>query len=433
MKPRNKYERRIVELSSALKPLSNNQINWAKENSFDYSVARSRNSLYCLECSANWKEENRLHTDLVGCICPNCNKDLKIRKEPTSIVYSDKEYMAFIDVIDGFQVIRIVECIKFMRKKYSSEISVDEVLQQWIDQNGKVAIMAKNLLGQSAYADTWISSSELSIKDSNTYYGEKMAYSVNPYLVHPKIKVIPIIKRNGFKGNFHHIAPRKLFSNLINNPVAETLIKAKEYNLLKYYCAEPRYTNHFWNSIKICIRNGYKIKNPGDWFDLLILLEFFGKDLSNPKYICPINLHKAHQYWVEKKRLWQKRKTDRERLEKIQEAQLKYEQSHSKYFGLQFSEKDITIKFLKNVQDFAVAGDILKHCIFENEYYEKKNSLCFASYYKNQLVETIEFNIEEIRVEQSRGLNNKASNYNNQIIQIIESNKSKIIETINKK
>lgn len=434
MKPRNKYERRIVELSSALKPLSDIQIKWAKDNSFDYSVARSRNSLYCLECAADWKEENRLHTDIAGCICPNCNKDLKIRREPTSTVYSDKEYMAFLDVINGYQVIRIVECIKFMRKKYSSEISVDEVLQQWIDENGKTTIMAKNLLGQTAYVDTWINSSELSIKNSSSqYYGEHLAYSVNPYLVYPKKKVIPIIKRNGFKGNFHEISPRKLFSNLINNPIAETLIKAKEYNLLKYYCAEPRYINRFWNSIKICIRNGYKIKNTSDWFDMLILLEFFGKDLSNPKYICPSNLHKAHQHWVEKKRIWQKKKTDRERLEKIQEAQIEYEQTHGKYFGLQFKEKDITIKFLKTIQEFAEAGDILKHCIFENEYYEKEHSLCFAAYYKNQLVETIEFNINRIRVEQSRGLNNKRSNYNSQIVQLIESNTDSIIEAINKK
>jgi hypothetical protein len=433
MKPRNKHERRIVELSSALTPLTDIQIKWAKDNSFDYSVARSRNSLYCLECAASWKEENRLHTDIAGCICPKCEKDLKIRREPTSTVYSDKEYMAFIDVIDGFQVIRIVECIKFMRKKYSSEISVDEVLQQWIDQNGKVTIMAKNLLGQSAYADTWISSSELSIKDSNTYYGEKMAYSVNPYLIHPKIKVIPIIKRNGFKGNFHHISPRKLFSNLINNPIAETLIKAKQFELLKYYCAEQRHTNRFWNSIKICIRNGYKVKQPSDWFDMLVLLDFFGKDLLNPKYICPENLHKYHNYWVEKKRIWQKKKTDQERFEKIQQSQLQYEQTHGKYFNLEFSKQSITIKFLNTIQQFADASDILKHCIFENEYYEKKNSLCFAAYHKNELVETIEFNIERIRVEQSRGLNNKRSKYNTQIIELIESNTSKILETINKK
>lgn len=430
MKARNKYERRIVELSSALNPLTEEQKNWAIEKSFFGSVARSRKTLFCLECGSSWREENSLHTNIAGCICPNCNKDLKIRMEPTSTVYSDKEYMAFLDVIDGFQVIRIVKCIKFMRKRFSSEISVDEVLQQWIDENGKTTIMAKNLLGQTAYVDTWINSSELSIKNSSSQY---LAYSVKPYLVHPKIKVIPIIKRNGFKGNFHHIAPRKLFSNLINNPIAETLIKAKEYNLLKYYCAEPRYINRFWNSIKICIRNVYKIKNPGDWFDMLILLEFFGKDLSNPKYICPSNLHKAHQYWVEKKRIWQKKKTDRERFEKIQDAQIEYKQTHGKYFGLQFQEKDITIKFLKTIQEFAEAGDILKHCIFENEYYENKHSLCFVAYYKNKLVETIEFNINTIRIEQSRGLNNKRSNYNAQIVQLIESNTDKIIQTINKK
>lgn len=435
MKPRNKHERRIVELSSTLRPLTDEHKQWAIEKSFVGSVARSRNTLFCLECGSSWKEENSLHTNIAGCTCPECVTELKIRPETSGPLYTDMEYMAFLNVKDGFQVVRIAKCYKYMKKSQKPRYFVDEVLQQWINESGNLTIMAKNLMGQSAYIDTWIHTSDLSIKNQNTaWYGENSAYSVNPYLVHSKRQVIPILKRNGFKGKFHGLSPRRLFLNLINSTYAETLIKAKQFRLLQAHCIDGgRRTTKYWNTIKICIRNGYVVKSPDDWFDMLSLLAHFEKDLLNPKYVCPADLHKAHNYWVFKKQTQDKKKKDAERRATVQKAQKKYQKSHGRFIGLEFSSGDITVKFLSHVQQFIDAGDLLHHCIFTNEYYKKEKSVCFGAYHKDTLVETVEFDLVEKRINQSRGKNNNPTEFNGQIVDLVMSNVVKILNHGNPK
>lgn len=428
MKPRNKHERRIVELSSALRPLTDEQKQWAQDKAFSGYVVRSRRSLYCLECGAKWKEENSLHLNILKvCTCPECDKELKFREGPNETHYMDAEYMAFISVKNDFQVIRIAKCHKHMKKKLAARYCISEVLQQWIDPNGNLTVMAKSINGQSFYRDSWIDSSELSIKNTigsnNTYDYRGSAYNVSPYLVHPKRKILPIIKRNGFKGHFYGISPRRLFLNLIHSAYSETLLKAGQIELLKIHCYDGgRNTTKYWNSIKICIRNGYIVKNPSDWFDTLSLLDRFGKDLLNPKYVCPPILRKSHDYWVEKKRLQDKRKKDEDRRARIQSAQKRYYKTHGKYIGLEFTSEDITVKFLKHVQQFADTGDKLKHCIFTNEYYEKKESVCFAAYHNQILVETVEFSPESMKVIQSRGQNNLPSPHHDKIMALVNEN-----------
>ncbi len=49
------------------------------------------------------------------------------------------------------------------------------------------------------------------------------------------------------------------------------------------------------------------------------------------------------------------------------------------FFGLTFSDKNITIAVLENVQDFMKERDTVSHCLFTNEYYTKKDSLILSA------------------------------------------------------
>ena len=74
------------------------------------------------------------------------------------------------------------------------------------------------------------------------------------------------------------------------------------------------------------------------------------------------------------------------------------------------------------VQEFMEEGDTLKHCLFTNQYYNKKDSLVLSARIKEKPIETIEVSLTEMKVVQSRGLNNKASEYNKRIVKLMKKN-----------
>ena len=105
--------------------------------------------------------------------------------------------------------------------------------------------------------------------------------------IYPRYKVLPTLRRNGFNGNFHDIVPTKLIPALLSDSRAETLLKAGQYPMLRYYLYHSFNIGEYWASIKICIRNGYTIEDGSMWRDTIDLLRHFGKDTNSPKYVCP--------------------------------------------------------------------------------------------------------------------------------------------------
>lgn len=75
-------------------------------------------------------------------------------------------------------------------------------------------------------------------------------------------------------------------------------------------------------------------------------------------------------------------------------------------------------------------GDALKHCVFTNSYFLKKDTLCLSARIKNQPIETIEVSLSEQRILQARGFQNKASDYHDRIINIVQKNMSVITQRL---
>lgn len=395
------------------------------ENFINY-VAKSRKTLFCLECSHSWKETDAgillLKMDK-NCICPSCQRTLKYAEDMKGI-FRDSAYYAIVTTQDDMQVVRMFFVAKDMKKGLLPDVWISEVMQHWIDSYGKVTTMSKTVQGLSRYYDQWIFQGNLEVRLHS--YKSTLRYSIEPYKIYPNMKILPIIRRNGYRGHFYGFIPWNLFSLILKSPAAETLLKSKQIAMLQHF-EKSIHMQGNWPSIRICIRNGYIIKDASMWEDYISLLRFFRRDLHNPKYVCPANLRKAHDRLVRKKRDLDRKQKIAEMRKRLDKEQVAYANSKSKFFGLVFTRGNIQIKTIESVEEIMIEGDILNHCVFTNAYHKKADSLIMSARIKNEPVETIELSLKHLQVLQARGINNKHSRYHKQIIGIVNNNIPQIV------
>lgn len=417
MKPKTKLQKQVAEQSKRLAPITQRQKDWAFQNCFDLQARRLKSGkLTCLECGHSWKGGHVLAESICGCTCPNCGTELKvINSQKQTFKYA--EYFGMITVCGGFQVLRYFFLEKHCQIGNPARLFCREVVQHWITPSGKCEIMARSRNMSIFYYDVWNWSSELEIRR------EHHSQHISPVAVYLHKRYIPEVKRNGFKGNFHRLSPRTLFCNILSDSRMETLLKAEQYDLLRHFSvSRSQSLDDYWASIKICIRNKYTVTDASLWCDYVDLLRFFGKDVQNAKFVCPIDLKAEHDRWMKKKKAWQerqKREEERKRLLKNEQA---YQELKAKFIGLEFSEGSLYIRVLKDVNEFYEEGNALKHCVFTNEYFLKPDTLVFTAQINGKRIETVEVSLETLKVIQSRGVCNVNTEYHEQIISLVNRN-----------
>lgn len=430
MKPKTELHHRILELSAKLPAITQKQLDWGVDKCLEKNFVRSRKTLFCLECGHSWKDEAELASTIAGTTCPKCEKKLTLRQ-----VYrrdsKDSAYYAIITKKEEFQVVRMFFLRKLMTKKTACYCLADEVMQQWIRTDGEVTILSLNVNGLSLYYDQWIFKSKLEVRPKQSYSAAR--YNIRPYKVYPNMNIHDIIKRNGFKGSFHNIAPYSLFSSILRDNIAETLLKTNQIKLLDYYINYKNRLGFYWPSIRICIRNNYNIKDASLWVDYMDYLRHFDKDLLNPKYVCPEDLRSAHDRYGRKKREEDKRLALEEKRKKIFQQQAEYVKHKGQFFGLCFSNEDLNIKVLESIEEFIAESEIHHHCLYGNEYFKKKDSLILSAKVNDTPLETVEVSLRLLKVAQSRGLQNKSSEYHDRIIKLVEDNMRLIAQRQHKK
>ena len=263
--------------------------------------------------------------------------------------------MTIITACEGYQVVRsiMVKCTARVGKLPEYEHS--EVMQRWIAPNGKYCTFAKlrQTMG-TMYYDAWIHHTSLELRQENDIYNR-----IFTDVVYPRQKLIPELKRAGYKKSLYKQKPLDLFRILLTDSRAETLIKAKQTKILKriFDMGWSRYIDNYWASIKICIRNGYKIKDATLWCDYIDFLRFFGKDLHNAKYVCPTDLHAEHDRYMAKKA-----KVDAEQeIQKHLEKEDTFREVKAKFFGLVFSDGLIKVRVLESVAEIITEGKMMHH------------------------------------------------------------------------
>lgn len=445
MQPKNAFQRKVVELKKKLKPVTEQQINWAFEHCFDKVGTQTKNNAACFECGHSWKQPSTLLVTLGDCECPSCGKELKLNVTAKKKRH-DTEYFAILTTVSEFQVVRMIYLTKSCRIGMPPQITSSEVMQHWIDGEGKTAVFAKHVNGFSNCYDAWALWSDLELRGTVSY-SSALRNSIRPFRIYPKRKILDTIKRNGFKGHFYDISPINLFKMILTDSKAETLIKSNQTSLLKYYYDHRSYSDpidKYWRSVKICIRNNYIVKDASIWVDYLDLLLFFHKDLLSSHYVCPVDLKGSHDKLMVKKRQIdeaarlerdaQNRFLQAERAEKarllLEKAHTKYPEEKGRFFGLSFTDGKLTVKVLESVEEFRQEGAVLEHCVFTNGYYNKSDSLVLSARIDDKPIETIEISLSSLKILQARGWDNKPTEFHNDIIKLVNSNLNKISRLI---
>ena len=420
MKPRNKKQQHIAELSGRLCPLTTPQMSWALNSTINHYGYRLKSGMCtCMECGHKWLESRN-----GMCLCPECGTQIKI-KDTKERVIREKSYFNVITTIEDYQVVRMFLMMVETRKGMKVKPAYLEIGQYFIDtKDNKTVVELQRTLGY--YIDSFAFGSPLEIRCDNEAFQR-----ISDEWVYPHIKVSDTIKRNGFKGSCHHIHPVTLFQELLTNPKAETLMKANDIELLRYLCARPAYKSDidkYWNTIKIAKRNGYEFKDVRMWFDYIKMLERMGKDLNSPSLIAPQDLKTAHDEYVEKVNRQRVKEQKEANRKKAEADQVKFEELKGRYIGLSMTDGTIRLHTLDSVAEYYDEGTKQHICVGSSGYYLKEDTLVFTATMGGRTIATVEISLKDFSIIQCRAFANGVCEYAEQIAGIINANKKMIAE-----
>lgn len=417
MKPRTKLQFRVAGLSSQLPNIENMMIDWAKSDCLKHIGYATKSRVICMECG------QRFSPELVKrkrAICPHCGASLKIEQ---SRKRTDKQtmFIAKAEICEEFQVIRSFELIAYYQAEANPRYFIREILQHWIKDDGNREVVAR---ANNTRHCGWCGDLEIRNKIVGSYY-YSCSNDVYCERYHPASVFRSKYIQMGIDGKLRGMSFLTATNTIPHSPKAETLLKARRYELIDYFEGHRYKIDMYWPSIKICLRNKYRIKDVSMWFDYLKLLEHYRKDLHNAHYVCPKDLKKAHDlYMVKKKRDDEKERKAKEmqRLLKLKKEEENYIKEKSKFFDIKLSDGKIVVIPLKSLEEFQQEGEIMHHCVFTNEYFKKKDSLILSARIGKKHIETVEVNLKTFSIVQSRGACNSNTEYHNRIIGLVKKN-----------
>lgn len=412
MKPQNKFQKAVVEANKKLSPITKQQIEWGYKNCIEHIGQRtSKGIVTCTECGHKWQGEGELISTLLGCECPNCKTKLTV-KTTKKRVFTGCEYLCIVTTCKEYQVLRYVMIKSVAKVGTTVKYTYSEVMQRWIAPNGKYCTFAKlrQTMG-TMYFDSWIFYTPLELRKENDVYDRISAY------IYPRQQLIPELKRTGYKKNMCGHRPFDIFHALLSDSRMETLLKSGQINLFKSFIKDRyRKIDDYWASIRICLRNKYTVSDATLWFDYIGFLRYLGKDLYNAKYVCPSDLHKEHDRYMNKKA-----KVDAQKeIEKLREKEADFAKAKGRFFGLMFSNGTISIRVLESIEEIVLEGKVMKHCV--GGYYSKEDSLILSASIDGKKIETIEISISRLEIIQSRGVCNRNTEYHEQILDLVGKN-----------
>ena len=416
MKPRNRFEKAILAESKNLHPITKTQCKWAFRECIDHFAYRlPKGRTTCMDCGHSWIMDKPTE----HCTCPHCRAKLQVRTTYERKM-KQKQYFTTLTICGEYQVLRMFLLSSEMEKGCKAQHYTIEIGQYWWNAQGRKTIIAvQRTLGR--YIDTFSFCSPMAIRNDNEAY-RHISYSQ----IYPKFKVTETLRRNGFKDDFHGIAPTRLIPALLSDSRYETLMKAKRYKDLRYFLSKNRGIDNYWDAYKLVLRHDYEVSDIALWCDYIDMLKRLGKDTRNPKFVCPPDLTTEHDKREGELRRQHEKEEIKRKLQKAMEDEERFQALKSKFFGISFTDGTIQVHVLESVQEHLEEGVAMHHCVFSNEYHLKENSLILSATIEGNRIETIEVNLDTLQVVQSRGICNKNTEYHEQIINLVNANRKLI-------
>ena len=412
MKPKTRFQYDVVAANEKLLQLPEAPIEWAYQKTINHYAYRTANGkTTCMDCGHQWTTEpTSKYTH-----CPKCNASLKINDTRLRTM-NDKSYFSIVSIQDGLQVQRIFLMEVKTIKGSPAQKSVMEIARYWTNEQGKTAVTAlKRTMG--FYRDTFVRDGNLELRYDNEVY----AYLSDCY-VYPHYEVLPILKRNGLIGSIADMPFQPLIQGLLKDSRIETLLKTGRRRELSYFLNHQRELDFCWSSLRIVLRQNYKINDVSLWVDYIKLLDKCGKDLNNAFYVCPIDLRSSHDRFLKMaERIREREEKERQRQIAIQN-EARFKELKEKFFGLSFTDGTIIVSVLESIQEYYNEGEAMHHCVGQSEYFLKPNSLVFSARIDGQRIETVELSLKTFQVIQSRGICNKNTKHHQHIINLVHKN-----------
>ena len=319
-KAHTKLQQRCLDLQKKLPPITDAQKRWMKSKMqpLGYFVTRGRggkhSAVWCQECGAMDEvgmSPLYVSVEKVKHVCSGCGKTLEVKHfhYKTKTEVEDNFTAGFITMCEDMQVIRMFNCHKWNCMGTATSERIDEVFDVWLDiKTGKETITSRPYT-RSFYHFRWRVTEQMRVAKHNGgcsgYYVHEDTYDVDNYYFYPRMKVQPILIRNGWSNDMAKMktSPVKLWQALLSDPAVEGLAKTKQYAVLDHWFqtgTERKDKTRWLPLVKICNRRKYIVKDASIWFDVIDSLDKLGMDKHNPKYICPDDLFAMHQ-WLQDK------------------------------------------------------------------------------------------------------------------------------------
>lgn len=422
MKPHTKAHNEVMQLREQLRPLTAKERCWALKHVPYFTGHASYGKVTCQHCGHvfehNGKDEQR---------CPHCKRTLHITQTKKESA-DDIECFVLMDAVEQWQVMRYFHVITQSRKRGTkTSTRISEIMQRWIGADGKYVIVAKQR-NICFYNIRWVYDSDMQIHGiPDEHYINRIdnegfcTYTVRKW--HAALQHVQYDFDKLQMPLFNFVRA------FMSSSYAETLFKQGRLQLFKY-CAENNLfgSKEFVAAMRIALRHKYDIeKDVTLWCDYVQTLLKLKKDVHNAVYVCPKDLHAAHDLYLQR---WRKieaekqRKLDEKRkLEKVLRAKMDneaYIKRMQPFLGLLFTDgKGISLHVLRDVSEFAEEAAVMQHCVFDNEYYKKPQSLIMSAQVNGERTETVEVSLADFTIQQSRGHRNYPSKYHKRIVQLV--------------
>ena len=416
MKDMTKIQREVDDKASSL-PYHKTIDRLINTRLFPYLGYHPGRKIICMECGSTFEG----NITKGKAVCPVCGKTLNVQ-ESKKRTFMETRCFLYSMCFQGWQVNRYFYVIKSCKQGKTASLEIHEVMQKWVNPMGKLVVRARRFRPMSYYRDAWDYSSELKTrpytKHVSTYFCIDR-YDVGYYSSHTA-SILPELKRNGYDGLDHYAVDIVELQRLIltDNHV-ETLWKSGFFEFAKLH----EKLSEFWTEVKICIRNHYHIEDVGLWKDMVSNLRELAKDTHNAVYVCPDNLTAAHDRWQHKVEAFRNRQRFLKQKEEIQSEEPGYYKRMKAFLGIVIENDAYIITPLQSVADFYREGEAMHHCVFANEYYKEAQSLILSVRdKKGNRVSTIEFDLDDMRIVQNRGIQNSVPKDKRNIDKLVKSN-----------
>lgn len=435
MKPRNKVERSVLEMSERLSGMTEAQLRWAKGLFRPTGRYYPNGSVWCGRCG---KMHPVTQSELAVSLecgeepCPECGALLHLEavngrtRKPQ---YNTARYVSVVTSHAGWIVVRTYD-VRCMREKGTPETwDCDEVYQNWINAAGREVIVSRDY-NRSPFSFGWKYETPMKVRKHNGHCGGYFVFEdtfdVTGNRFYPISRVTKIAKRNGWCGGLMQLKCNvvNLIRRLHDAPDVEWLVKAGQWSVVEYMMQKGMLICPYRHAVKIAIRNGYKIADAGIWFDYLDLLAWFGKDTHNAHFVCPDDMQGEHDRMSRKKVEVEARCKAMEQRERLMKGETDYQKRMAPFIGVAFGGDAIQLHVLGSVQEFAEEGDAMHHCVFSNEYWSgerhPESLIMSARDEKGRRLETVEVSLKTWKVVQSRGRCNQYTAHHEAIVSMVE-------------